>query len=842
MARECQEHICKSLQMMGSLVSTAVNDLARLVAEMKKFMHRTPFPQLWDKQKEETNLPRFMLAYLGIGGEDKAVISIKTAISDIKAENDDPRLKKRLIDALNCSGLYLKRVLRECNESYSAALTDVCNTTRDMQRSFTKYLNNHNNCALVSHRANPDSSISQMMLNCLTQKGLLQASGFQETSEDLHARVKEMFKKVTEDAARQYNQAFQDLLNKNDIWKIVEKIVIQTEDFVTQLTGVDPKESVKLHFQKKKILALLEEADKMLELACLLLIEESPKVIKGSFELCEKLMEELFVALRKTKEQCEKLGMFVSDKITQQICMRFPKETLEMLQEPGKPRSETRRKFNPPFSPEGGIIKNEASKITELWFQYMSDYVPFVTKNVYSELPAKYSEGLLNLLPCGGRSQSLLQKIKEYKVRISGGIKLAGTLYQIPDALIFECKRLASDQQSTLLFPRVAILDIEAAGEDSPKECLMVLQTVKDRLPIYLQGSDRTAIVSWFKQTSKDQEDKFPILRVKPCEAHGHSSNEEFLAWKDSVWLSVPSSSSVAGSVHIDPKFVPRLRSRANRAIRSAYWLADMTGRMLESKALFPGFQLSTFLPLLVGNPRLKNHLGAIFEATFMKLRKGKDQIEVLPLHPATNFIQDTVKPNQVLVERFLSLPAGSTIGRLYQTQAGRAQKVCGVVITVIDCMMDTVLIVVNSETGAESQLWAVRQLQLGVEVLRSTTALSNKANQEGDFDTCWKNLVHKKLEDLTQSQMANRKEVSNSDSQAAIYKEASSQLNVSKSVAKESGNSTTMMQYDDGKSSNRYEADDTESRDGWTEDLSALSFDGGEEEHAMLTGEVWKQ
>jgi hypothetical protein len=833
---------------MESLVSTAVNGLTRLAAEIKKFQYKTSFSESWDKNLEGVQPLVFLEKFLGIKDGDSENLKFDQIIEGIKSENDDVRLKKRLIDALNCCGNFLRQLSRESNEKHNSTLTEIWKHTLGFQTSFKQYTNQHKRCLLVSSRGNPDSSISRLMASTLTQKGLHQAGDFQEISEDLHRRVRDMFNKVEEDASQQYNQTIRELISKIDLWKKVENFSLVCEDYVTNITPVDPKESIKIHVCKKKILALLEEIRNVFNAASLLLIQESPKVIRGSFELVEHVLEELFTVLRKTKDRCEEVGLIAAEQGSNlgarefpEIYLRFPKETIELLQQSGKAKPESRRKFNPPNSLESGEFKKQVTEATESWYQYVADYVPFLAGPLNREA-SEYSEAVLNMFPCAGNSSSLQTKVREHKVRITEGIKVSGTIYQIPDALIFEGKKLGSDKTSILLFPRVAVIGIDPVGDDTGKECLMHLKTVKGKLPVYLLGSDREAIISWFKQSAKDQEDRYPILRIKPIENGLNGKNEDKLCWKESVWLPVPSTSFVARSVKIPSKYIPRLKSRANRVFRSAYWLSEMGGRMLESKALFPGMQLTTFLPFLIGNPKLKNHLGALFEATFMKYKKGQDQIVISPLNPTTNFAHDSDKPIQILVENFLLLPPSSSTVRLYQAQGGEQSKVCGIVVTVMDCMLDTVLIAVNSETGGESQLWGVRQLQHGVEVLRSTTALPNKANQEGDFDTCWKNLIHKKLEEITQEQIVGRKDLGSLEGASNVYREACSQLNTTKSVTKGSANSTTMMQEDEIHSMQRNDGEFFEQEDVWTEDLSALSSEGGEEENSNVLEEVAKK
>ena len=843
MARDCHEHILSSLRTMSSLVGTAVSGLSAMTAEMKKFQYRGSFSESWEKNLEGMSSMQLLEQFLGIKNDEPQNLKIEFMVESIKAENDDVKLKKRLIDALNCCSQHLKRMLDELSDHQHATVHEIWKNTLGFQSTFKNYTTQYKRCLLVASRGNPDSSISRLLPSILTQKGLNVANDFQDICEELHRNIRDMFNRVEEDASQQYNQTIRDVLSKIDIWKRVELSFHECEDSLKSVTQVDPQESVKIHISKKKVLQLLEEVKIILQNLGLLLIKESPKVIRGSFELVEHVLDEMFTALKKTKDRCEKAGLMELDQLGNpnrdmpEIHLRFPKETIDLLKQITKNKMEPRRKFNPPNSMESGQFKHQVFDLTKHWFQYMSDYIPFHPGSLNREL-SRFSDGVLSMLPCGGNSPTLLLKVKEHKVRISDGIKVSGTFYTIPDAIIFDGRRFGNDQQFTLLFPRVSIKELESVGDDTGKECLLNLKTIKGKLPVYLLGADREALHTWFRLTSKDQEEKFPILRIKHTEHSPNPKAEDHLCWTDSVWLPVPSNSSVAGSVKIPERLTSRLRSRAHRAFRSAFWLAEMGGRVLESKALFAGMQLSTFLPFLIGNSKLKTHLGALFEASFMKYRKDKDQLEIIPLSPNTSFIHDSEKPIQALVEHFLLLPAATSTARLYHSQGTRVTKVQGIVVTVMDCMLDTVLICVNSETGAESQLWVVRQLQHGVEVLRSNTLVPNRANQEGDFDTCWKNLIHKKLEEIANEQLTGRKG-------GAIYdgpREPYSHLNVSRSVTKGSGNSTTMMQDDELNSMHPYPLDFPDQEDGWTEDLSAPSSEGGEEEQSILLDQLAKK
>ena len=641
MARECQEHICKSLQMMGSLVSTAVTDVRELGAEMEKFLVGPSFEEIWNSYQTQPLSPMEYLGEIFVAGSGHETNEFYEGelqtLSPAKVITKDSALS--LLSYIQAGTV---RVLMEINSNHKPVFEGLFQQSLEFVNFAASMVETHDKTFKKLARWDANAMFNRVSRRTLTPEGLRIVESFLACSDTFHQELRETIKQVVDDAARQYNQSANHIRKKLETNQAHLK---RQQDTLGQLIQDLKNTETILPADWPKICRTLQQSHEHILGTVLLLIEESPKVIKGSFELVEYAIESVCTVLRKIKDVADQKGYSGSEKTNSESretnfkLVKVPEEAMEIVMQNTLSKSfvESRTLKIVP-SLEGDKIQKMVIALLNDWYEHCASVLaPIGSKMVRTEVQ-NIPAAIVNMLPTF-QSNELLQLVKVCQAKLS--VKSIPTQVSIglsPGLMIATGN--AINASVLLAVPASLILSWKDISNFLGSTNGLAILTTKGEISLYFkETADRELVRSWVTENNKKT----------------RTANFQSVL---SQYCHVVSVEGQAGELDLCQEHLPLLKARELRCKQALFWLGTPGNKSFSRKTAFPLCSIYRVLALMAGRVEVGIPLpGALVEEVVTKYSSKtnpKNQYRVTSL-PA--FLLPLSGPVSAFWQGFLRYP-----------------------------------------------------------------------------------------------------------------------------------------------------------------------------------------
>jgi hypothetical protein len=730
MARECHEYILKSLQIMESLVSTAVGDCRDLGAEMEKFLVGPSFEEIWNSYQVEPLTPMEYLGEIfaaGTGHETNEFY--EEELQGLSEKSPLTREKALLLLSYLQAGT--TRVLMEINSNHKPVFEGLFQQSQEFVGFIASMTKVHGKTKEKLGLSNANAMFNRVTRRTLTSDGLRNVESFLSCSEKFHEELRETIKQVAEDASQQYNQSanlIRKNLEKNQAY--LKRQQEQLEVLILQLKGTSSLEVD----DWSKLYYVIQIAHKSILDTVLLLIQESPKVIRGSFELVEYAIESVCTVLRKIKLLADELGYSKSTSEKENPLqnelnlklLKIPDECAELIFQKhlSKSFAESRTvKIVPTL--EGDKLQRMILSLLGDWYQHCAPILaPIGSKTIRTEVLGIPS-ALVNMLPTF-QSTNLLSQVKVLYGKLSvKSIPTPVTIGLCPTQMIVTGDAL--NASVLLVVPVSLMLSTKVINSFLGSKNGLALVTSKGEISLYFEhDADRQHLTSWTAQhCGKPQNPLFPSVLNQYC--------------------IVVSSDGQSGELDIKSEHAPLLKAREMRCKQALYWLGNPGIKSFSRKTTFALCSIYRLLPLMAGYLEGKTaHPGALVDQVIDEVSDRKNTKNEFRVGKPPSFL---LSMNQSVTDFWLNfLMSPDTLFHSFTVMDNN------ILIDIIDIQIllatvDTLYLVMSSEQKRhEPNFFQLHQNGPDAEVWEPETEDSPKATVGKD----WKSQIRRLLQPPT--------------------------------------------------------------------------------------------
>ena len=711
---------------MSSLVGTAVSDCRDLGAEMEKFLVGPSFEEVWNSFQIQPMTPMEYLGEIFVAGSGHETNEFyESELQNLSS--DAPITKEKTLALLSYLQAGTTRVLMEINTNHKPVFEGLFKQSVEFVEFVASMFKIHQQTIGKLCRSNPNEMFNRVSRRTLTAEGLRNIESFLACSEKFHEELRDTIKQVAEDASQQYNQSanlIRTNLQKNQAY--LKRQQDQLESTIKELKQAD---SI-LGEDWPKIYKTIQQSHQSILETVLLLIKESPKVIRGSFELVEYAIESVCTVLKKIKTLADEKGYSskpvernpLQEELDLKL-LKVPDECAEIIFQKHLSKSFVEsRTLKIVATLEGDKLQKMMNLLLGDWYNHCAPILtPVGSKVVRTEVQGIPST-IVNMLPTF-QSSELLARVKVIQGKLSvksiptqvsiglcpgqmivtGSALNASVLLIIPNALMVACKHI-----NNFLGSKNGLAILTARGEISF---------------YFKEAEERDQIMTWVEANIK-----------QPLTLGIQSVLNRF--------SQVVSVDGQAGELDFRSEHVPLLKARELRCKLALYWLGQAGVKQFSQKTVFPMCSVYRILPLMVGySDGNKTNPGAFVELVLTEsssqdnpkneYRVGNLPAFLLPMNQnVTGFWQNFLKSPDTLFH-FFRIMDHNLLLDIIQIQ-------------MLFASVDTLYVVVSSEQNRHPPRFFQLYQNGGDAEVWETDSSEEPANMKTHTD--WKELVRSSL------------------------------------------------------------------------------------------------